>query len=534
MNKATVMVLIVSSMLTFGSTALDLSSCLAADEASASISTKITSISLFKNGLGFINREGELPKDATTVLIKELPVPTLGTFWAYTPGNSDAIQELVAFDRTAIENVPAANLGDVIEANIGQNIELKIGDKEPIQGKIIDAPTNSSLVLFQSGNRMLAINRGDIRQVSLSNGVLKTGVSRTKSVTALQLKKNNTKGKCPVIIQYLAKGITWAPSCVIDITDPSKARLSTKAEIINEIDDLDNVTVNLVAGFPNLQFAEVIDPIAKKTDLAAFINSLLNPSGANRYQGRGAVMAQSVMCNAAIYGNENIGPTYSVAAIKGQAQEGLFFYEKKDISLRKGQHGYYPLFSLEVPYEHIYEWKLGDILNEPPNPNPREPLKSDEIWHSIRLANNGNVPWTTAPAMTKQGEQILGQDIIYYTSPGSKTTVKITQAVDVKAEHVEYETARKRNAANFYNRNYDLVDVQGKLTAVNFKNKDIVIAIVKDISGEIVKMTPNAHVTQIATGLKSVNPQQLLLWELPVKARDKIEIEYNYQIYVAN
>ena len=134
--------------------------------------------------------------------------------------------------------------------------------------------------------------------------------------------------------------------------------------------------------------------------------------------------------------------------------------------------------------------------------------------------------------MTKQGQQILGQDIIYYTSPGSKTTVKITQAVDVKAEHVEYETARKRNAANFYNRNYDLVDVQGKLTAVNFKNKDIVIAVTKDISGEIVRMNPKADVTQIAKGLKSVNPQQVLLWELPVKARDKIEIEYNYQIYI--
>ena len=487
---------------------------------------------MFKNGLGFITRKGVLPKDATTVLVEPLAVPTHGTFWAYTPGNSDAIQELVAFDRTSIENVPASNIGDIIEANIGQNIELTIGDKDPIRGKVIDAPTNSSLVLFQSGNRMLAINRGDIRQVSVSNGVLKTGVSRKKSETALQLKKNGTKGKCPLIVQYLTKGITWAPSCVIDITDPSKARLSTKAEIINEVDDLNNVTVNFIAGFPNLQFAEIIDPIAKKTDLTAFINSLLNPSGANHYRGRGAVMSQAVMANVSIYGGENIGPTYSIAAIKGQAQEELFFYEKKNISLRKGQCGYYPLFSLEVPCEHIYEWKLGDILNEPPSPNPLEPLKSDEVWHSIRLSNNGNVPWTTAPAMTKQGQQILGQDIIYYTSPGSKTTVKITQAVDVKAEHVEYETARKRNAANFYNRNYDLVDVQGKLTAVNFKNKDIVIAVTKDISGEIVRMNPKADVTQIAKGLKSVNPQQVLLWELPVKARDKIEIEYNYQIYI--
>src|SRR5207244_2793900 len=78
--------------------------------------------------------------------------------------------------------------------------------------------------------------------------------------------------------------------------------------------------------------------------------------------------------------------------------------------------------------------------------DPREAEKAEEVWHSVRLQNTGKVPWTTAPALTMQGGQVLGQDLIRYTSPGGKTTVKITQAVDIKAERAEFEVERKRNA----------------------------------------------------------------------------------------
>jgi hypothetical protein len=33
-------------------------------------------------------------------------------------------------------------------------------------------------------------------------------------------------------------------------------------------------------------------------------------------------------------------------------------------------------------------------------------------------------------------------------------------------------------------------------------------------------------------GLKSVNPKVVLTWELPIKPRDKVEIEYSYKVYI--
>ena len=153
-------------------------------------------------------------------------------------------------------------------------------------------------------------------------------------------------------------------------------------------------------------------------------------------------------------------------------------------------------------------------------------------WHSVRLVNPGTVPWTTAPAMTMQGGQVLGQDLVYYTSVGGKATVKITQAVDIKAERAEFEVDRKRNAATLFGSSYALLTVRGQLNVANFKNKDVTLTINRDLSGEVVKTSPAARVDQVAKGLRKANPRSLLRWEIPIKARDKAEVEYVYRVYV--
>jgi hypothetical protein len=245
-------------------------------------------------------------------------------------------------------------------------------------------------------------------------------------------------------------------------------------------------------------------------------------------------MQQAVLANAA-YVQEDIFPVVPTSAAEGQTREELFFYEQKSVTLKKEQRGYYPLFTVDSPYEHVYEWKIADMLDRDEryrSGEGREMESPEEVWHSVRLTNTGNIPWTTSPAMTMQQGQVLGQDLLFYTSPGSKTTVKITQAVDIKAEQAEHEVERKRNAAQFYNSNYDLVTVRGQLKLANFKNKEVKLYITKDLSGQVLKTTPEAKVDQIAKGLKKVNPHSQLCWELPIKARDKIEIEYQYNVYV--
>jgi hypothetical protein len=518
--------------------------------------TRLVSVALFKNGLGFVTRNAELPAGARTVLIEGLPAPAHGTFWVYAQDAGTTIRDLVAFERETVERLEAVSVPEMIEANIGQTVDLRLGEKETIRAKIVSVPADrgsdparpnsprfgfdagvyvpppqaSSLVILQSGGGTMAVNRNAVLQLSSASGALKTAIERKKRTVTLRLGADRRGGPGRIAVAYLARGITWAPSCAIDITDPRKARLTAKAEIIDEIEDLDGVQVSFVTGFPNLKFADVIDPIAMRGDLAAFINSLSNLAPVTRGN---MVMQQAVLSNLRM-DDESAFPTYASAPQEGQTQEELFFYPQKGVTLRRGERGYYPLFTTDVPYEHLYEWKIDDALDQQDQYRPAdaEPEKAEDVWHSIRLTNSGDVPWTTAPALTMQRGQVLGQDLIHYTSPGGKTTVKITKAVDIKAEQAEYEVTRQRNAANFYGTSYDLVEVRGKLEAVNYKDKSITLTITKELSGEVLKSAPVAKVEQTAKGLRKVNAKSVLTWELPVRSRGKLAIEYGYKVYV--
>jgi len=555
-NKATA----IASILLCWCWVLTPSASARADETSSSaLKTKLVSVSLFKNGLGFVTRAGELPKGASTLLIEALPAPAHGTFWVYSENNEATVKDVVAFESQTVERVEATSVAEMIEANVGQTVDVRLSEKETVRAKISSVAANrvadlpapdpsgypyapygqavelASLIVLQSSGKTIALNRNDVQQLSSTEGPLKTAIERKKRTVGLRLNAASPAGGGRVVVQYLAKGITWAPSCAIEISDAKKARVTTKAEIIDEIEDLDDVSVSLVTGFPNLKFADVTDPMAMRGNLATFLNNLSNPAQYADYRGRGdVVMQQAVMDNNRV-GREELFPTYATGPQEGQTREELFFYDQRNVTLKKGERGYYPMFTAEVPYEHLYEWKIGDALDEQEQYRNRDEgasEKVEDVWHSIRLTNTSNVPWTTAPALTMQGDKVLGQDLIHYTSVGGKTTVRITKAVDISAEQAEYEVARTRNAANFYGYSYDLVEVRGKLKATNFKDKNITLTITKELSGEVVKTLPAAKVEQTARGLKKVNPKSALTWELPIKPRDTIEIDYSYKVYV--
>jgi hypothetical protein len=527
-----------------------------AQETGTPMKTRIVGLSLFKNGLGFITREGMLPAGSTGILMEDLPVPVHGTFWLTPSADDVKINNITAIEKEIPETTVAITVAELLEANVGKTVELRIGDKD-IRGKILAVPArreappvttgarrgdysaftveNPSLALIQAEEGIIAINRQSVSQIKIIGETFKTDIERKKKTGALKLDAVNP-GKGRLLIQYLTKGITWAPSCSIDITDPKNARVTTKAEIFNEIEDFDRLTVNFISGFPNLQFAEVTDPIALQGDLAAFLNSLANPPrNTGGITGNAVAFNQRVMFNGSF--SEEAVPAYTAAAVAGQTREELFFYEQKGVSLKKGQRGYYPIYSVDVPYDHVYEWKIGDVLDESEryrNDGRNAQAQTEEVWHSVKLTNTGKMPWTTAPAMTTQSGQIIGQDLIYYTSPGGRTTVRITQAVDIKADRAEYEVDRKRNAGNFYGNLWDLVELKGLLKATNYKDKDITLTVVKNLSGEVDSVSPEAKQEKIAKGLKSINTKVMLTWEVPVKAHEKVEIEYRYKVYVRN
>src|SRR5438552_3948329 len=126
--------------------------------------------------------------------------------------------------------------------------------------------------------------------------------------------------------------------------------------------------------------------------------------------------------------------------LPGFAAEDLFFYRQPNVKLKKGDRGYYVLFAAESEYQHIYEWEIPDRINQTAYVEQED--KPGDVWHSVKFKNTAKQPLTTATATIFKDAEIMGQDMMNYTSVGSDATVKMTKALDVRAEDAEEETTR--------------------------------------------------------------------------------------------
>ncbi|MFH0938622.1 MAG: hypothetical protein V1899_05000 [Planctomycetota bacterium] len=96
---------------------------------------------------------------------------------------------------------------------------------------------------------------------------------RERQVVLLLTVPENAKA-ATVLLTYLTKGIAWAPSYRVDITDPKELNITQTAVIKNELCDLEGADIQLITGFPNIQFANVVSPLSPRTTWATFFQQL--------------------------------------------------------------------------------------------------------------------------------------------------------------------------------------------------------------------------------------------------------------------
>jgi len=523
--------------------------------------TRLERVALFKNGLGFFVAESKLPDAAGPIVMGPYSAAAHGTFWVAYP-SAVKFEGLVAKKTVTRTSVEAVTVPALLQANVGKKVRIHLSEAEVVEGTIahfpqLPQPTEAEsrgrvsmpwppnvgygqLVLIETANGTTAIAPFSARRVDFPDRDVARSFDTEAEAVQLHAHLEKPAPDQVLTATYLAKGITWAPSYMVDVSDSENARLSAKATIINEAADLDDVQVALITGFPNLRFADVLTPLALKENLAGFLQSL--GRGESRPEGaQPAVVTQNVLYGGAGGFGGAMGareapsmPDYRAAAA-GQTAEDLFLYPLENVRLKKGEVGYYPLFTESVPYKHVYQWDIPDSLTDEERYRQRggeQREQPEEVWHSLRLQNTTKVPWTTAPAETVQNSQILGQDILSYTPAGGETTLRITQAVSVKAERTEIETLRERNAVQFYGRAYDLVSVEGRLSVKNFQEKSITLEITKSVSGDVKSSAPKAEIERIARGLRGVNPSNALTWTLELEPGQAEEITYAYDVYV--
>ena len=555
------LVLVVAAVLGFAGYAFS-------EESATEAKMELKQVSLFKNGLGFFVWEVTIPEKVKSFYVVPDAAASHGTFWvSYLPKVD--VESVVAKEIEGKEQVEATTMVDLLKGNIGRNVKVYFNDKPDanVEAKLLkvtqeqqNLPTNPyapgrvinaenpgyygirNMVFLGTDQGQIAVSADRIVRVDFADKAPAAKYEKKSKEVRLDVSLNKSAGGQKIIVSCLAKGATWAPSYMIDITEPENARLAAKAEVMDEVCDLNGVDVKFVTGFPNLQFADVADPIAMKENLAQFLQSLIRGQSA---RGRAAGALGGVMYNVVsqsmaddrleMAGEMPVMPAYGAAEV-GKTAEDLFLYPVEKVRLAKGEVGYFPLFTESAPYKHVYRWEIPNYINPEGSyydqgRQQREP-EQQEVWHCIRLDNVMKLPWTTAPAEIVKEGVILGQDTLNFTPVKEKGTIKITRAMNVKAEQIELEKERKHNAAQWYNTNWDLVTVEGKLSVTNNQDKPITLEVTKSLSGEVKAMQPEAKLEKLAKSLRMVNANVRLTWTMELAAGEQKEIGYTYEVYV--
>ncbi len=547
------------------------------------ISSRPVRLALFKNGLGFVEREGEIPAGVERGEFGVLPVPVHGTFWVDPRTDGVELLGLVAgSDQLAGEAVErdVTSLTELLEVNEGRELELVImgpdGKPETLTATVkilrrgvsetavgfeaesgfVDPlevahpamhhsrqhnmhllgtpqrhpPSTAALLLLETETGQLVVDSSSVRQVrgrDLQFRMQDKAVEQTRASLMLNVSGNVDGAK--LNISYLAKGITWAPSYRLDLLDDKTVRIHAKAQIVNDLEDFENVEVSAIAGFPNLGFANVVDPMAFQGSLAAWMQHLTSPEPVRMMRREAVSRQQMVTMNVQQAGGGGAAlADFDPDSFAERGDADLFFYSLKNVNLKRGERGYYPLFTTEVPYESIYDCHIGDAQQ---NERNRGETLAEDVWHALRLSNTSKTPWTTAPALVTRDGMIMGQDTLYYTSLGSQSLLRFSKALDVRVSSVERETERERNV-RYRNTTWNLVTVDGAINLVNLKPVEVTVIVRRTVEGEITANPLDATLTLPRAGITSVNPTSDLTWEVKIQPRETAELTYTFQRYV--
>jgi hypothetical protein len=513
----------------------------------------VESLTLFKNGTGFFTSKVTLPEEATSITLGPLPAPSHGTFWL-SYDKDVPVKSVVTSVREVREHRSLRSVGDLLTASVGKQVSLHIsGDaKTAVTGKLLAVttpqPANAyvigdgwddsaqPLAMVRTGEGVAAVPVSSVRFCSVESGDDATLEPLVKRPT-MRLELSGPAGGKDVRMSYLARGVTWAPAYHVDISDAKTAKFSAQAVIVNEAAELRGVSVQLATGFPNMTLADVASPIAGSQSLAQFLAALTG--------NRGRVIASSIdnrsQTGQLVFNNSNIVVASDAGAVgfgkieQGKEAEDLFLYPLKSLTLSRGETAMVPLFTAEMPYQHVYTWEIGDAMDDDDRygyGRRGDAPKQEEVWHACRLTNTAKMPLTTAPAEFVKDGQIVGQDTCYYTNAGAATTIRINRALKIAAEQAEEETARTANAAHWFGDHFDKVDVKGTLRLRSGLNAAADVEITKILSGTLAKTEGEPAVTTMIKGLRAVNPKQKLVWKVKLEPGKDVTLEYRYSVLV--
>ncbi len=488
----------------------------------------ITEITTFKDGHAMVVRSGTVVLDEHgDAVISDMPRPVLGTFWADELEDQATLASVVSQRVEQREAARTSTMPQLLEANIGARIafldtrdEVREGVlREIIQAGPVPAPAmtqrsvqhgflpsnfHSAPTGTPSGTRLAIVETEDgfatvpidqIRDLRFLDGSPNTvtEVVRDRERMTLDLEwERDVPSEGDVRLMYVQKGVRWIPSYRVSIIDDDLVRLELQATIVNELADLNDVTMNFAVGVPSFAFADSLDPMALQNQLASLGPHFRSASGTASMLSN-ALMSQTAMMRQSTEVSGTAAPA-SPELTGSERAEDLFVYTVDHITLRRGARMVVPLISYEVGYESLYRleiparppFELARSITEQRKTAIERALTRPVPTHVLRINNNNDdgYPITTAPALVLRDGRTLAQGMLTFTAPGGVSDLEVGKGVEIGVDIREIEEERELKAVRWNGHDYARARIAffGELT--NRKDKPVRMEIVKVAFGE--------------------------------------------------
>jgi hypothetical protein len=485
-------------------------------------------VAVFKNGLGFFMRDGEVVTRDGWAAAREVPPATFGTLAIYSLDKDEVVDvvgsgpgETIEFDGVDAPKTLEAKRGR-LEAWKSLIVQLTYEYKDnhrAAAGKLVSV--GPEFVVLEASDNSFAVPIDGISKLQLLELPLRIHVSGDAKQPAAKAKLG---------MAYLRQGITWIPEYSLEVIDDTTARLMLRGTLVNEAEDLIHCDVNFVVGVPHFAHTGYLAPLAVGQMIRAIgaavaplefacqirnnallsnslsNNATLEPPGADNVPNKPAGTGQPEL-------NKALG---NLPQLDGPGGADYTVYTKHDLSVRRGEKAIVTLFVKTIRYSNIYRWSPPGILE-----------------HSLVLHNDTDTAWTTGPCLAVSADRPLSEDVLRYTPRGGRAEVPVSVAINVAHEKNESEVDRKFKAHSPAKDVFlDLVTLEGELNLKNFEKSDVELVISVAVPGKPIEASDGGHASADPNKLQLLERSGTVRWTIQLKSNESKTLKYKYDRYV--
>lgn len=549
----------------------------AAVTSAAEVQMQVQRVSLFKNGYSQVRLSGVLP-DAAEVQVKNVPIPVFGTLRWMAPEGVKMVR--VTGRRTETQQAGASGQWpQIAAANAGRAVRIVCYKDVVYEGVIVspaqpqelpssaflsgemefpaeEGVTNSGkcpIVLRTEQGALITVPPAKIVYMDFADGAPRVPMEKLPSAE-LSAQLSAAAPGAELGLECMAWGMSWLPEYRLELSDNGKACLVGNIVVLNDLMDMEKVRLELVSGSPAQGESVVSSPLVRLVGVKQYLESI---SSGRDWVEVYRLLLQSVVQRSASSQRQSYDVYRSGASAKrsyyaavavatpcvadfeepedGERVEDLYCYSIPNFSCKCGEVVERELFRIEAPYEHVYICAVPDQHELSRRAKNDESTLAD-IWHCLRLKNDGDMPWSTGVVSCFAGEKLVARSMLSYTSAGRAGLLPLNKtleaAVGCREELVSkggsHKSSRKLKSSGDADDEKVRPDVyRGELKITNRSDREMRLELQKAVLGTPTEAS-DAGSIRVSPSYRG-NPTALISWVLTLEPGASKTLIYTYE-----